>query len=64
MHHLHTFGCVAHVKTINPHLNKLADRSTPMVFIGYEIGSKAYRVYNPATRKLQVTRDVVFHEEK
>ena len=32
--HLRTFGCVAHVKTVEPHLSKLADRSTKMVFIG------------------------------
>ena len=62
--HLRTFGCVAHVKTVAGHVSKLADRSTPMVMIGYETGSKAYRVYNPATRKVQVTRDVIFEEEK
>lgn len=33
-----------------------------MVFIGYEPGSKAYRVYDPATRRVHVTRDVVFDE--
>lgn len=27
-------------------------------------GSKAYRVFNPATRKVQVSRDVIFDEEK
>jgi transposase InsO family protein len=31
--HLRTFECVAHVKTAEPHLSKLADRSTKMVFI-------------------------------
>ena len=62
--HLRTFGCVAHVKTVAGHVGKLADRSTPMVMIGYEKGSKAYRVYNPATKKVQVTRDVIFEEEK
>jgi hypothetical protein len=33
-----------------------------MVFIGYESGSKAYRMYNPEDRKLVVARDVVFEE--
>jgi hypothetical protein len=33
-----------------------------MIFIGYEPGSKAYRVYNPATRCVHVSRDVVFNE--
>jgi hypothetical protein len=62
--HLRTFGCVAHVKTVTGHLNKLADRSTPMVMIGYEAGTKAYRAYNPVNKKLVVTRDVLFEEEK
>jgi hypothetical protein len=35
------FACVAHVKQGNKHLGKLEDHSTPMVFIGYEHGSKA-----------------------
>lgn len=33
-HHLHTFGCIAHVKNTSPHLKKLDDRSTKMIFVG------------------------------
>ena len=64
MEHLRTFGCVAHVKTVGGHIGKLEDRSTPMVLVGYEPGSKAYRVYDPRGRMLRVTRDVVFEEAK
>ena len=60
--HLRTFGCVAHVKLTGPGQNKLSDRSRQMVFIGYETGSKAYRMFDPETRKLVVTRDAVFEE--
>lgn len=60
--HLRVFGCVVHVKNARPHLRKLDDRSIPMVFIGYEAGSKAYRVYDPVTRRVHVTRDAVFDE--
>ena len=35
-----------------------------MVFIGYEKGSKAYRVYNPVTKRVYVTRDAIFEEDK
>jgi hypothetical protein len=35
-----------------------------MLFIGYEEASKCYRMYDPATDKLQVTRDVVFEESR
>jgi hypothetical protein len=61
-HHLHTFGCIAHVKNTSPHLKKLDDRSTKMIFVGYEPGTKAYRAYNPATGRVHITRDVVFDE--
>jgi len=33
-----------------------------MIFISYEPGSKAYRVYDPTTRRVHVSRDVVFDE--
>jgi transposase InsO family protein len=56
------FGCVVHVKSTYPFLRKLDDRSTPMVFIGYEPGSKAYRVYDPATHRVHITWDAVFDE--
>lgn len=46
---LRTFGCIAHVKSVGGHKAKLADRSSPMVLIGYEVGSKAYRVYSRPT---------------
>ena len=62
--HLRTFGCVAHVKRIGPGMNKLSDRSSQMIFIGYEQGSKAYRLYDPSKRKLVVSRDVVFEEDR
>ena len=44
---------------------KLVDRSTKMVFIGYErnSGTKAYRFYDPHTKRLRVSRDVVFEEK-
>ncbi|KAJ4740894.1 Transposon Ty1-H Gag-Pol polyprotein [Rhynchospora pubera] len=64
VHHMRTFGCIAHVKQLNNQGGKFAARSTPMVFIGYEIGSKAYRMYDPVTGKLQISRDAVFEEEK
>lgn len=63
VHHLRIFGCVAHVKTVKPHVKKLHDQSVRIVFVGYEQGSKAYCVYNPTTNKLHVTRDVIFNED-
>jgi transposase InsO family protein len=62
--HLRTFGCVAHVKKVGPGITKLSDRSSQMVFIGYEQGSKAYRMYDTEKNRLVVTRDVVFEEDR
>jgi len=59
---MRTFGCVAHAKNTKSGLDKLEDRSTKMVFLGYEEGSKAYRLYDPASGKVVVSRDVVFDE--
>ena len=59
---LMTFGCVGHVKNTKPHIGKLEDRSTPMVLLGYEEGSKAYRLYDPKRGKVAISRDVVFDE--
>jgi hypothetical protein len=61
---MRAFGCVAHVKKISPGITKLADRSSMMLFIGYEKGSKCYRVYDPPSKKLQVSRDIVFEESR
>jgi len=38
--HLRTFGCVTHVKKIGPGVSKLTNRSSKMVFIGYDSGTK------------------------
>ncbi|KAG6506552.1 hypothetical protein ZIOFF_031876 [Zingiber officinale] len=60
--HLRVFGCVAYVKNIAPHLKKLDDRSSPMVYLGVEEGCKAHRVFDPRHGKLQISRDVIFQE--
>ena len=51
------------MRNTKPHLKKLEDRSTPMIFVGYEAGSKAYKVYNPVDGHVSMTRDVVFDED-
>ena len=37
--HMRTFGSIVHVKETKGYLSKLEDRSKPMIFIGYELGS-------------------------
>jgi hypothetical protein len=64
VHYLRTFGCVAHVKKAGPGISKLSDRSSQMVFVGYESGTKGYRFYDPVTKKLHISRDVIFEENR
>ena len=58
--HLKVFGCVAFVKVTRPHLSKLDAHGMKIVFIGYEEGSKAYRLYDPMANRVHISRDVVF----
>ena len=62
VHHLRTFGCSAHMKITTPGLKKLDDRSRRTIFVGYEPGSKAYRLFDPTTRRVHISRDVMFDE--
>ena len=60
--HIRVFGCVAHAKIDSHRLKKLDDRSQVLVHLGIEPGSKAYRLYNPTTKAIVVSRDVIFDE--
>ena len=60
---LWTFGCISHARKMKPNLTKLEDRSTPMVFLGYAEGTKAYWLYDPHRDKVLVSCDIVFDEK-
>lgn len=60
--HMQIFGtkCFAHVP--EEKRRKLDNTAKETVFIGYEEGSKAYRLYDKRTHKLIISRDVRFIE--
>lgn len=62
--HLRIFGCVSFVRTNTVGRKKLDDRSKVLVHLGTEPGSKAYRLLDPTTKRVVVSRDVVFDEGK
>jgi hypothetical protein len=62
--HLRTFGCIAYAYIPSELRKKLDDRSEKCIFIGYSETSKAYRLYNPLTKKLILSRDVQFLENQ
>lgn len=62
--HLKIFGCVAYAQVPEAKRKKLDDRGEKCIFIEYSEVSKAYKLYNPLTNKVVVSRDVVFNEEE
>jgi len=62
--HLRVFGCVSYAKVEVPNLKKLDDRSRMLVYLGTEPGSKAYRLLDPTKRRIFVSRDVIFDENR
>ncbi|GJZ52808.1 zinc finger, CCHC-type containing protein [Tanacetum coccineum] len=52
LENLRVFGCIAYAKVPSQHLTKLDDRSTRMVYLGNEQGSKAYRLFDPTTQRI------------
>jgi hypothetical protein len=62
--HFRIFGCMAHVHIPNVRRTKLDAKSIPCVLLGLSEESKAYRLYDPIEKKIVISRDVVFEEEK
>ena len=62
VNHMRIFESIVHVKNTKRHLNKLKDRSQPMLFIGYELGTKAYKCFDVANFKVIISQDVIFEE--
>ena len=61
--HIRVFGCMAYAKKDAGQLRKIDDRSEAAVHLGIEPGSKAYRLYNPTSKRIIVSRDVIFDEK-
>jgi hypothetical protein len=56
------FGCKAYVHVPEGKRKKLDPRAIEMTFVGYEPGSKGYRLWNASTRAIVLSRDVTFDE--
>jgi hypothetical protein len=62
VNHFRVFGCVAYVHVVDQKRQKLDPKSESCIFVGYSEQSKAYRLYNPLTNSIVVSRDVIFYE--
>ena len=67
--HLKNFGCKAFVMTKNAQLKaeRLKSRLSPKAWIGFLVGYNSqniFRIWNPITNCVYITRDVIFNKEE
>ena len=62
--HMRTFGCVCYVLVLGEMRNKLEAKSTKAMLIGYSASQKGYKCFDPTARRVLVSRDVKFMEDK
>ncbi|CAL9024592.1 unnamed protein product [Prunus brigantina] len=61
--HLKIFGSLCYVHVPAELRHKLKSKSVKGVFVGYATCEKGYRIFDPISKKLTLSRDVTFDEE-
>jgi transposase InsO family protein len=61
--HLRIFGCLVYIHVSKEKRIKMEPFGRNGIFVGYSETSKAYMIYVPGQRYIEVSRDVNFHEE-
>ncbi|GKV39214.1 hypothetical protein SLEP1_g47020 [Rubroshorea leprosula] len=62
--HFKIFGCITYAHIPDEKRKKLDDKGEKSIFLSVSNNSKAYKLYNPNTKKIIVSRDVIFDEGK
>ena len=62
--HFRVFRCMSHVHVLDNKRTKLDDKSLSCVLLGVSEGSKAYRLYDPTSQRIIISRNVVLKEDK
>jgi len=60
--YFHIFGCKAFVHVLEDKQKKLDPKAIEMMLIGYELGSKGYRLWNSSIRAIILSHNVTFDE--
>lgn len=58
------FGCTAMAKVPDALRKKFENKSIECIFVGYAENQKGYRLIQKSNRKLIISRDVIFFENK
>jgi hypothetical protein len=61
--HFRIFGCPVYFHVPKEKRSKLDPSGRKGTFVGYNESSKAYRIYIPGQRQIEISRDVIFEEE-
>jgi hypothetical protein len=61
--HFRIFGCPMYFHVPKEKRSKLDPSGRKGTFVGYNESSKAYRIYIPGQRQIEIRRDVIFAEE-
>ena len=60
--HLRVFGCLAYVHIPDSKRGKLEPKAIKTIFLGYYDDSKAWRLFDPISKTIIKSRDVIFDE--
>ena len=58
------FGCVSYVHSPHWSLDKLSAKTLKCVFVVYSNAQKGYKCYHPLTRRVIISKDIVFDENR
>lgn len=64
IHFFRVFECLAYAHVPENKRKKRDDRSKKCVLLGISEESEAYRLFDPTSQKVRISRDVVFNEEE
>ena len=62
--HLKVFGCLAFLHIPSENLKKYDEKSQRVIFVGYPVGTKGYKFYDPSSKRFVCGRDVSFVEKQ